>query len=1000
MNISLRLLAKFGFPFALVLFCGVCIAGLSRKKELTAAYRVAQNTQDVLIRLESLLFTTIDSEKAVRGFVVTGDEQFLEPYEAAARRIDAETAGLRLAFHDSSQGRRLDSVLSLVDERLSIERNTIDLRKRLGFEAAEREIATRRGKTIQIEIRKIITEMEEEEKRSLAQEEARDSRIAGWTGGFIVSASLLAFGTIALALVSAVRDLRVQQHVREKGLAEQSRRESDRNLRNILDGISTFVGLLSTDGTIVEVNRAPLDVAGLNREDVIGKQAPDTHWFSHSLEAQDRVRNAIKRAAHGETVRYDDTIRVAADQRISIAVTFNPIRDEDGTITQVVGAAVDITDRKHAEELQRASEEQLQLFIDRAPAALAMFDREMRYLRASRRWYDDYGLGDRDLRGLSHYEVFPEIPPQWKRALERGLQGEVLSGEDAFQRAGGHVQWLRWQIHPWTDRSGVIGGIVIFSEDITEMKRASLALEESGAELRSIVENAPYAIYRTTVEKGGRFIYANPAMVKMLGYNSAQEVLGLNLERDVYFDVQDRTRIIEAMRSQGEYRDLEIRWQRKDGKELTIRSSGRLMRSEDGREYFESIAEDVSERRLLERQLRQAQKMEAIGRLAGGIAHDYNNILHVISGYSEIAKDKVAAEHPVANYLLQIKAAADKATRLTRQLLMFSRQQVVFPKVVDLNAVVSNILQMLNRAIGEDIQLSFNSEPNLSTILADVGQLEQVLMNLVVNARDAMPGGGEIIISTQNADLDESYQTLHSPVSPGSYVMLSVSDTGTGMDEITKSHLFEPFFTTKEPGKGSGLGLSTVYGIVKQSGGYIWVYSEVGHGATFKIYFPQVSGPIEKLEGFAEPELVGGTETILLVEDESTFRKVTRELLETAGYAVLEAATAEQAIKIAQEESRAIHLALMDIIMPGIGGVELSLDLRMLRPTLSMVFMSGYAGDALAKQIHLVPDLVLLEKPFSRSSLLTTIRRVLRGRPVSRRTLDDYREPPNGAYEI
>ena len=404
-----------------------------------------------------------------------------------------------------------------------------------------------------------------------------------------------------------------------------------------------------------------------------------------------------------------------------------------------------------------------------------------------------------------------------------------------------------------------------------------------------------------------------------------------------------------------------------------------MVRTEDGRELIESIAEDISERRLLERQLVQSQKMEAVGRLAGGISHDFNNILNVITGYSEIAKGTLDAAHPVSGYLVQIHAAAMRAANLTRQLLMFSRQQVVFPKIVDLSVVVDNMMKMLSRTIGEDIALSFRPEVPLGCVRADVGQIEQILMNLVVNARDAMPDGGQITIETRDAELDETYRAFHEPVIPGPYVMLSVNDTGCGMDETTRAHIFEPFFTTKEPGKGTGLGLSTVYGIVKQSGAYIWVYSEPGRGATIKIYFPRVQEKPDEARETCEPTILGGTETILLVEDDQLLRNVTFRLLSGVGYKVLEAETPDQAIQMAQDNAEPIDLVLTDVIMPVMGGFELSTRLKALRPELKVIFTSGYTGNAFARQMPVEGPFVLIEKPYSRASLLTRVYEVLRG---------------------
>jgi CheY-like chemotaxis protein len=366
--------------------------------------------------------------------------------------------------------------------------------------------------------------------------------------------------------------------------------------------------------------------------------------------------------------------------------------------------------------------------------------------------------------------------------------------------------------------------------------------------------------------------------------------------------------------------------------------------------------------------------------MAGGVAHDFNNLLSVIMGYSELAQDTVPAGTPVRKQLDQIREATERAATLTRQLLAFSRQQVLELKVLNMNGVVNNVSKMLLRLIGEDITLSLKPGEPLGSIKADLGQIEQVLMNLAVNARDAMPEGGKILIETSNVELDETYAKQHPSFRPGSYVMLSFSDTGCGMDAKTQSRLFEPFFTTKGPGKGTGLGLSTVYGIVKQSGGYIWAYSEPGRGATFKIYLPRVDSPAQTLHSERRDLAFDrGTETVLLVEDDNSLRALTAQLLRGAGYTVLEAVDGNAAIEIANPRLDSIDLVLTDVIMPGMSGGDLIVHLRHLQPKakLAVLFMSGYAGDFISRAGVLESDRYVLHKPFSRKSLLSKVRSVL-----------------------
>jgi CheY-like chemotaxis protein len=369
--------------------------------------------------------------------------------------------------------------------------------------------------------------------------------------------------------------------------------------------------------------------------------------------------------------------------------------------------------------------------------------------------------------------------------------------------------------------------------------------------------------------------------------------------------------------------------------------------------------------------------MEAVGRLAGGIAHDFNNLLGVIKGYGEMVYRRLAREDPLMGKVEQILKAADRAAGLTRQLLAFSRKQVLQPKVLDLNAVVSDMEKMLQRVIGEDVELLAHLDPNLGSVKADPGQIEQVLMNLAVNARDAMPDGGRLTIETSNAELDAHYEATHSPIRQGPYVLMAVTDTGTGMDPATQARIFEPFFTTKEVGKGTGLGLSTVYGIVKQSEGYIWVYSEMGVGTTFKIYLPRVDERAAVGEKQAAGVLMGGTETVLLLEDEPALREMLRETLETNGYSVLAARDGPEALQIAATQTRRIHIMVTDVIMPGMTGTKVADLVAMTRPEMRVLYISGYSDESITRHGLVGKGRAFLSKPFGPESLLRRVRQTL-----------------------
>jgi two-component system cell cycle sensor histidine kinase/response regulator CckA len=514
-----------------------------------------------------------------------------------------------------------------------------------------------------------------------------------------------------------------------------------------------------------------------------------------------------------------------------------------------------------------------------------------------------------------------------------------------------------------------------------DRKRNEQALRRSEVRYRSLVQTAVYGIYRSSVE--GQFLDVNPALIGMLGYNDALEVLALDPQKDVFVDPTEYARLVDEFRRSGRMDGFEVRWKRKDGASITVRISGRAVAGGDEpSDVLEAIAEDITERRVLEDQFRQSQKMEAVGRLAGGIAHDFNNLLMVISGYTEVLLYHLSPGHPLHAKAEAIQQASDRATTLTRQLLAFSRKQLLELKVIDVNAIVADMERLLRPLIGEDVELTTSLAPNIGCTRADAGQLEQVIMNLVVNAKDAISGGGKICIRTASVTLDDSYRPENTFIKQGPYVMISVSDNGHGMDRETQARIFEPFFTTKEKGKGTGLGLSTVYGIIKQSGGYVFVQSELGRGTVFTIYFPRVDEPSEA-HGATPVSLsaAGGSETILLVEDEDSVRQLVRETLESRGYRVLEAENGNAGLAVAASHPDAIHLVITDVVMPGLSGHELVEQLRPVRPDIKVLYLSGYAQDAFPAGSSEAQK-TFLQKPFTLQSLARKVREVL-GAPVS-----------------
>ncbi|MGC9367847.1 MAG: response regulator [bacterium] len=514
-------------------------------------------------------------------------------------------------------------------------------------------------------------------------------------------------------------------------------------------------------------------------------------------------------------------------------------------------------------------------------------------------------------------------------------------------------------------------------DEISERKKAETALIESEKKFKDIYEHAVEGIFQTTLD--GRFLNMNPAMVHYLGYDSKEDLLEecVDIEKQLYVVPEERKKYISKILSKGRIMDHPVQLYRKDGKKIWMSLNTRLVRGEDGQPpYLEGFATDISERKNLLEQLHQAQKMEAIGRLAGGIAHDFNNILTVILCYCDILLRSNLSSS--ANQAVQeMQAASEKAKRMTSQLLAFSRKQVVQPKIVNLNDIIVNQYNMLNRILGEDIQIKLSLNEDIAEVKIDPGQVDQIIMNLVVNARDAMPDGGILIIETANADFIEETPQSKQWIPSGKYVMLSVSDTGIGMDEQVKSRLFEPFFTTKSKSKGTGLGLATVYGIVKQNSGFIYVYSEIDKGSTFKIYFPQTQDKTDEyyMNSRKDVKTKSKKQTILLVEDDPGVRLVTENTLTDYGYRIISAESGEQAIELFNENKDNIAIVLTDVVMPNMSGKELAEILLKEKESLKVIYMSGYTEDSIMKTKGLVKDVNFLQKPFTTDELIKMIRK-------------------------
>jgi len=732
--------------------------------------------------------------------------------------------------------------------------------------------------------------------------------------------------------------------------------------------------------------------------------------------------------------RYAETAWIAQNVQAGVNLSLETRRQrKDGSLVEVLLSTApvmlhgkriggyasyrDISEQKRAEELNAAlyaiaarsqSAEDLQQFY----ASIHNIVGQMMY---ARNFY--IAIYDPQSQLLSFpYFVDEEDPAPEPKRLGRGLTdfvvrtGEPLLAtptvfEELVQR--GEVELIGaasvdWLGVPLKSGANTIGALVVqsytknvrFGERDREIlkfvsqqlataiehKRYEEALRRSEARYRSLILSAVFGIYRSTLS--GRFLDVNPALITMLGYGSVEEVLALDVRREVYVNPAEIDRLTDEYQRNGSLNGVEVQWKHKDGHTITVRLSGRAASlAGETEEVLELIAEDITDRRQLEEQFRQAQKMEAVGRLAGGVAHDFNNLLMVINGYTEVLLDQLEPSSEMHSKVLSIQQAADRAATLTRQLLAFSRKQVLELKVIDVNAVIGDMERLLRPLIGENIELVTRLSSDAGRTRADAGQLEQVIMNLVVNAKDSMPEGGKITIRSMNVTIRQNVGE-HRFIQPGRYAVIMVSDTGHGMDKETQSRIFEPFFTTKEKGKGTGLGLSTVYGIVKQSNGYVFAESQIGSGTTFNVYLPRVEESLADVCPVAAPDSEkGGCETVLLVEDEDSVRELVRLTLSSRGYKVLEAENGEAGLRVAEETKGTIDILVTDVVMPGIGGRELAKNLLAKRPTTRVLYLSGYTEDAIATQGALTPGTAFLQKPFTLQNLAKKVREVLRSQP-------------------
>ncbi|RMD94375.1 MAG: PAS domain S-box protein [Calditrichaeota bacterium] len=760
----------------------------------------------------------------------------------------------------------------------------------------------------------------------------------------------------------------------ERADAHRKVTQLENRLQRLLERLKVGVFRSTPDGRLIEANPSCLQILGLDslqQANLINL----ADFYPSSHDREQFINTVLKQG-----FVYDQEVQLKRKDGTLIWVSLTEAVDRRGkNEIYLEGIMEDITQRKQGELALKQSEERYRSLVELSPIPMGVHHNGI-LLYANPAAVKLLGAkSEQDLIGKPVLDFvhpdYKEIATQRVQQLYQQRQQTTLIEEKLVTLDGRVIDAEVMGIPiPYEGKEAV----QVILRDITEHKRTQNELKRSEEKFRLLIENAADMI--TLLDEQGKILFESPSVYATLGY-TPEELLGKSAIEFVHPEDLPKIRkvlqnFINTPNKKTPY--LEIRIRHKNGTWCTIEAVGKNLLNAPAIHAIVINSRDITDRKKLEEQLYQSQKMEAIGRLAGGIAHDFNNLLTAIIGYGDFMLQSLNPRDPMREDAAEIKKAAEHAASLTRQLLAFSRKQILKPKIINLNTIIRDMGKMLSRIIGEDIELVTQLSPDLASVKADPAQIEQVILNLAINSRDAMPKGGKLIIETRNATLDEEYINTHNAVIPGPYVLLVMSDNGVGMDQDTQDKIFEPFFTTKEIGKGTGLGLATVYGVVKQSGGYIWVYSEPGHGTTFKIYLPRA----EEAEQEVEPEKpavvsLQGTETILVVEDEELLRELARRVLARHGYTVLDASNGGEALLICEKHQGPIHLLLTDVVLPRMNGRELADRLLRLRPQMKVIYMSGYTNDAILENGLLSMETHFIQKPFTADFLAQKVREVL-----------------------
>ncbi|MBI5086238.1 MAG: PAS domain S-box protein [Acidobacteria bacterium] len=996
---------------------GLLAAWFDFSRRSAADERVA-HTLRVVASLDRVAYLSAELRSQVRDYLLTGNVTNLAPRDLTQATLQGELGRLReLTATRLAQTGKVRHLERRLMEKFDLQTNAIQTAKTHGLDTGRQLINSADARRELEELRKLTQEIQAEESRFLQSGQTASAEADKSTLWVMAAFSAI----IVTVLFGAFFQVRRYLDVRLR---------SEENLSVTLRSIGD--GVLATDANcrVMRMNPEAERLTGWKETDALGRPVDEVFHIVNEL-TRERMAVPVEKvlttgmtsglANHSILVSRDGGERPIADSAA-------PILSMDGRVLGVVLVFRDATAERQAME----NEVLLRTISDNMPNGavfqILQVERSLQCTYISSGIESLTGRCTRDW--MAHPELLPEITldedrPAEEAAIHRALSSMApLDLELRVRHTSGELRWLHVRAAPAERPDGAIqwDGVVV---DITGKKMAErevrllneqlearvrrrtaelqAANAESEAEIaeRTRVEEALSRAeerYRTVADftydwetwqgPDGGYLYVSPSCERITGYRPDDFVSdpGL-LTRIAHLDDRSalRAHIQEMFSRKQRTGQLQFRVIARSGEERFIEHNCQAVYGQDGtwlgiragnRDVTERIRME-KERQALEEQYRQSQKLETVGLLAGGIAHDFNNLLTVINGYSDLMLREAAQGHPMHASLTQVRQAGERAADLTQQLLAFSRKQVIRPKTLDLNHIVADVEKMLRRVIGEDIELMIRQQPDLGKVTVDPGRITQVLMNLAVNARDAMPEGGRLVIETANVELDVNYCAEHPEVQPGKYVLLSVSDTGVGMEEAISCRIFEPFFTTKTVGRGSGLGLSTVHGIVKQAGGSIWVYSEPGHGSTFKIYLPGTETTAEAVETAPEPRILHGSETILVVEDQPELRELVKLILEGYGYEVLCAADAGEAIALSAGHGGSIDLLLTDVIMPGQTGRQLAERLSTERPTMRVIYMSGYAEDVVAHQGMVADGVRYIQKPFTPNELASSIRAAL-----------------------